>query len=104
MSNRRRFVGWESRKQAIDSGVDLVILTTFPHFRPMQYEYGALSTMTAIMDRMATCSGKVVKWDEALASDLVLSPDRYARDGTPPVVPDENGCYPCAAPGATKTL
>lgn len=67
-------------------------------------EYGALSTMTAIMGRMATYSGKVVKWDEALASNLELRPDRYAWDGTPPVVPDENGCYPCAMPGVTKAL
>jgi hypothetical protein len=60
--------------------------------------------MTAIMGRMATYSGKVVKWDEALASNLELRPDRYAWDGTPPVVPDENGCYPCAMPGVTKAM
>ena len=47
-------------------------------------DYGALSTMTAIMGRMATYSGKVVKWDEALASTIELTPDRYAWDGTPP--------------------
>ena len=67
-------------------------------------DYGALSTMTAIMGRMATYSGKVVKWDEALASTIELTPDRYAWDGTPPVVPDANGCYPCAMPGVTKVL
>ncbi len=67
-------------------------------------EYGAHSTMTAIMGRMATYSGKVVTWDDAIASNIELSPDRYAWDGTPPVVPDESGCYPCAMPGVTKVL
>ena len=67
-------------------------------------DYGALSTMTAIMGRMATYSGKVVKWDEALASTVELAPDRYAWDGTPPVVPNADGCYPCAMPGVTKVL
>jgi predicted dehydrogenase len=67
-------------------------------------EYGALSTMTAILGRMATYSGKVIRWDEALNSSQSLSPDRYAWDGTPPVVPDADGVYPCAAPGVTKVL
>ena len=32
-------------------------------------EYGALSTMTAILGRMATYSGKIVTWDAAFRSD-----------------------------------
>jgi predicted dehydrogenase len=35
----RRFVGFEAYKQVIDSGVDVVLLTTPPHFRPMHMEY-----------------------------------------------------------------
>ncbi len=65
-------------------------------------DYGAYSTMTAIMGRMATYSGKVVTWDQAFASNLRLAPDRYAFDATPPVLPDENGVYPCAIPGVTR--
>ena len=67
-------------------------------------DYGALSTMTAIMGRMATYSGRIIKWDEALASSVELRPDRYDWDGTPPVVPDADSCYPCAMPGVTKVL
>ncbi|TWU42504.1 Gfo/Idh/MocA family oxidoreductase [Novipirellula artificiosorum] len=67
-------------------------------------EYGAISTMTAIMGRMATYSGKVVQWEDALNSEVDLKPDRYAWDGTPPVVPDADGVYPCAMPGMTKVL
>ena len=37
----RRFVGFDAYKKAIDSGVDMVILATTPHFRPMQFEYAA---------------------------------------------------------------
>ena len=67
-------------------------------------EYGAMSTMVAIMGRMATYSGKVVAWDQAYNSQLVLAPDRYDWDGTPPVVPDADGVYPCAMPGVTKAF
>src|SRR5688500_4440508 len=31
----RRFVGFDAYKQVIDSGVDVVLLTTPPHFRPL---------------------------------------------------------------------
>ncbi len=48
--------------------------------------YGAESTLTAILGRMATYSGRVVTWDEALASER-LGPDTYAFGDlpTPPV-------------------
>ena len=67
-------------------------------------DYGAIATMTAIMGRMATYSGKLVTWDQAFNSELALKPDRYAWDGTPPAVPDEDGVYPCAIPGTTKAF
>jgi len=65
-------------------------------------EYAAMSTLTAIMGRMAAYSGNVVTRDQALHSTLDLSPDRYTWDATPPVLPDENGDYPVAMPGVTK--
>jgi predicted dehydrogenase len=34
----RRFVGFDAYKQVIGSGVDVVLLTTPPHFRPMHLE------------------------------------------------------------------
>lgn len=67
-------------------------------------ENGALSTMTAIMGRMATYTGKVISWNDALKSQLSLAPERYDFDATPPVVPDAAGIYPCAVPGVTKAL
>ena len=67
-------------------------------------ERGATATMTAIMGRMATYSGQVIEWDDALASDLSLMPDRFAWDAPPPVLPDERGRYPVPIPGVTKVL
>lgn len=34
----RRFTGFDNYKQVIDSGVDVVLLTSYPHFRPMHLE------------------------------------------------------------------
>lgn len=65
-------------------------------------ENGAISTMTAIMGRMATYSGKVVTWDEAFQSKIGLVPDRYDFGAAPPSLPDKTGIYPCAVPGVTK--
>jgi len=62
-------------------------------------ERGALSTMTALLGRMATYSGKVVEWDEAINSKINLMPTSFGWDVTPPVLPGENGLYPCAIPG-----
>jgi hypothetical protein len=62
-------------------------------------EYGAHSTFTAIMGRMATYSGKRVFWDEALAKGPSIMPAEFSWDAKPPTVPDENGKYPVPQPG-----
>ncbi|MEM7306485.1 MAG: Gfo/Idh/MocA family oxidoreductase [Planctomycetota bacterium] len=67
-------------------------------------EYGALSTMTSVFGRMATYSGKELKWDDALASNRSLSPATYAWDAEPPVMPDAEGRYPIPTPGQTQVL
>lgn len=64
-------------------------------------EWAAKSTMTSIMGRMAVQSGKLVEWDEALNSDLVLVPDDLTFDSAPPVMPLENGNYPVPVPGGS---
>jgi myo-inositol 2-dehydrogenase / D-chiro-inositol 1-dehydrogenase len=65
-------------------------------------EYGALSTMTAILGRMATYSGQVVKWDHALQLPDAMTVDAEAWDAAAPVKPDEDGRYAIAVPGVTK--
>ena len=66
--------------------------------------FGAHSTMTSVMGRMATYSGKVVQWDEALNSEIDLSPSAYAWDGTPNSLPDADGRYAIAIPGTTRCV
>ena len=65
-------------------------------------DWAARSTLTAILGRMATYSGKVVKWDDALNSQLDLFPETLAWDAEPPVKPNSEGYYATAMPGATK--
>lgn len=69
-------------------------------------EYGAKSTMTAILGRMATYSGKQITWDEAMATNLKLVPDEdtLSFDSIPPVVPNELGIYPIPIPGKTTFI
>lgn len=67
-------------------------------------DYGARSTMTAILGRMATYSGEIVKWDDAMKKGIDLSPASYDFTATPPVVPDAEGRYPVAVPGKTKVM
>jgi myo-inositol 2-dehydrogenase/D-chiro-inositol 1-dehydrogenase len=69
-------------------------------------EYGAKSTMTAILGRMATYSGKMIKWDDALKSEVVISPvDQYKSfDDAPPTKPDADGWYALPIPGQTRVV
>lgn len=67
-------------------------------------EYGATSTMTAILGRMATYSGKMIKWDEALNSKISIMPKEYAWDANPPVLPNNEGFYPIPMPGSTEVI
>lgn len=67
-------------------------------------EYGAKSTLTAIMGRMATYSGEVIKWEEALQSTHQMVPDEMTWDTPPPVMPNVDGTYEIPAPGKTKVL
>lgn len=65
-------------------------------------DYGATSSMTAVMGRMATYSGNLVTWDEATQSEVRLGPQQYSLDAEPPALPDADGSYPAAMPGITK--
>ena len=65
-------------------------------------ENGAKSTMTSILGRMATYSGKLVEWDKALNCGLNLQPTAYTWNTLPQSLPDANGQYKIAVPGITK--
>ena len=66
--------------------------------------YGAEATFTSILGRMATYSGKILRWDDALQNGADLSPKSYDFAATPPVVPDADGFYPVPVPGKTDVM
>jgi predicted dehydrogenase len=75
------------------------------HDKPFnEAEYGALSSMTAVLGRMCTYSGKEISWEEAMKSELDLMPSEFTWEGKPKVLPDENGLYPYAIPGKTVAV
>ena len=52
--------------------------------------YGATSSFTAVLGRMATYSGRNINWDDALKQGKALAPgiEDYTFEATPPVLPD----------------
>lgn len=69
-----------------------------------EVDYAATSTMTAILGRMASYSGQMLTWDEALNAKVRLAPAAYAINAQPPVIADASGRYPVAMPGTTQVL
>ncbi|MBB2952254.1 MULTISPECIES: Gfo/Idh/MocA family protein [Sphingobacterium] len=67
-------------------------------------EYGAYSTLTGIIGRIACYTGKVIKWDAALKSEIDIMPTNYAWDALPKILPKEDGSYPVAIPGQNTNL
>ena len=63
--------------------------------------FGATSSFTSVLGRMATYSGNIVKWDEAVENGRCEAPgiEDYTWDTTPPVVRGDDGNYPDAVPG-----
>ncbi len=63
--------------------------------------FGATSSFTAVLGRMATYSGKIVKWDEAVAKGKNLAPgiENYTFDSEPPTKPNADGTYNHPLPG-----
>jgi predicted dehydrogenase len=64
--------------------------------------YGATSSMTAVLGRMATYSGQIVRWDEAVAKGPDEAPERLAWDAPPRHLPGPDGFYPMVVPGTYK--
>ena len=61
--------------------------------------YGATSSFTAVLGRMATYSGQVVRWDDAVAKGMSEFPKQLAWDAPAPVQKDADGNYPIPVPG-----
>jgi predicted dehydrogenase len=61
--------------------------------------YGAQSTFTSILGRYATYSGKMIKWDDALAWNNSEMPAKLGFDQEPMVKPNDQGVYVVPKPG-----
>ncbi len=68
---------------------------------PNEAEYGAKSTMTAIFGRLATYTGKELRWQDAINSNIQLADvDNFKNfKNEAPVLPDANMKYPIPKPG-----
>jgi myo-inositol 2-dehydrogenase/D-chiro-inositol 1-dehydrogenase len=76
-----------------------------------EIQYGAESTMTSILGRMAAYSGQELEWDAALNSKVEVFPKAFYEGKAdawttvePPVKPGPDGLYPRAIPGKTKVI
>ena len=67
-------------------------------------ENAAKSTLSAIMGRMATYTGKKITWDQIMNSKENLVPDNLSWDSKAPTLPDSNGNYKIPVPGKTKFI
>jgi predicted dehydrogenase len=66
----------------------------------------ALSNLTDMMGRAAMHSGKIITWDEAMASNFQWCPniDSLNEDSAPPIHADAQGRYPVPVPGAWSEM
>lgn len=64
--------------------------------------YGAKSSFTSVLGRMATYSGQNITWQEAVDSNFSIMPKEFDFNAEAPVKPDENGEYYVAIPGEYK--
>ena len=72
---------------------------------PNEGDYGALSTMTSIMGRMATYSGQQVTWEECLHTDVGVGVQDFASfDDVPPTTPKADGTYAIPMPGLARVI
>jgi hypothetical protein len=66
----------------------------------------ALSNLGAIMGRAAVHSGKIITWDDAMASEFRFCPnvDGLTESSPAPVLADAEGRYPAPIPGRTVEI
>jgi hypothetical protein len=66
----------------------------------------AFTNLASIMGRAAIHTGKIITWDEAMASDFMFCKNvaGLTKDSPAPVQADAKGCYPVPVPGKWKEI
>ena len=66
----------------------------------------AFTNLASIMGRAAVHTGKIITWDEAMASDFMFCKNvaGLTKDSPAPVQADAEGCYPVPVPGKWKEI
>jgi predicted dehydrogenase len=105
----RSNVAWRPEKELVDpwQAEWNVLLDAIRKDRPHnETRRAAYSNLAAIMGRAAVHSGKIIKWDEALASNFKFCPDidTLGSDRPAPVKADAKGRYPAPIPGSCSEI
>ena len=77
VSGAQQFVGFDAYKKVIDSGVDVVILTTPPAFRPFQFQYAVSKGVHAFLEKPVAvdakgCRDVIAAAKQAVARNLAV--------------------------------
>jgi predicted dehydrogenase len=102
-------IAWRSEKEKVNPWQAEwdVLLGAIRQNRPHnEARRAALSNLGAIMGRAAVHSGKVITWDEAMASNFQFcaNVDALTTDSPAPVQADQQGRYPAPIPGKTVEI
>ncbi len=102
-------IAWEAPKEKFSPwhAEWNVLLDSIRNDRPHnEARQAAESNLADLMGRAAVHSGKVITWDEAMASDFQFCPniDTMDYDTAPPVQPDADGRYPVPIPGVWSEI
>jgi predicted dehydrogenase len=105
----RSNVSWRPPKETVNPWQAEwdVLLSAIRNDRPHnEARRAALSNLGAIMGRAAVHTGKVITWDEALASDFQFCPNvgSLTAASPAPVQADAAGRYPAPIPGRTVEI
>jgi hypothetical protein len=105
----RSHITWRPPKETVDpwQAEWNVLLEAIRQDRPHnEARRAAYSNLAAIMGRAAVHSGKIITWEEALASQFVFCPnvDALTADSPAPVRADAKGSYPAPMPGRTVEI
>lgn len=102
-------IAWRAEKELVNPWQAEwdVLLGAIRQDRPHnEARRAALSNLGAIMGRAAVHMGKIITWDEALASRFQFCPnvDELTANSPAPVQADPHGRYPAPIPGKTVEI